>query len=58
MPEACNDLRVFNDFERNPELLKNLTRYFQPFQPLQYLRMFNIAPASWTVLSNPRFDPR
>ena len=22
MPEACNDLRVFNDFERNPELLK------------------------------------
>jgi regulator of RNase E activity RraA len=26
MPEACNDLRVFNDFERNPELLKKFDK--------------------------------
>ena len=26
MPEACNDLRVFSDFERNPELLKKFDK--------------------------------
>ncbi|MDC1481862.1 RraA family protein [Ascidiaceihabitans sp.] len=26
MPEACNDLRVFNEFERNPELLKKFDK--------------------------------
>ena len=26
MPEACNDLRVFNYFERNPELLKKFDK--------------------------------
>ena len=26
MPDACNDLRVFNDFERNPELLKKFDK--------------------------------
>ena len=26
MPEACNELRVFNDFERNPELLKKFDK--------------------------------
>ena len=26
MPEACNDLRVFNDFERNPELVKKFDK--------------------------------
>ena len=26
MPEACNDLRVFNDFERNTELLKKFDK--------------------------------
>ena len=26
MPEACNDLRVFNDFKRNPELLKKFDK--------------------------------
>ena len=26
MPEACNDLRVFNDFERNQELLKKFDK--------------------------------
>ena len=29
MPEACNDLRVFNDFDRNPELLKKFDTVLQ-----------------------------
>ncbi len=29
MPEACNDLKVFNDFERNPELLKKFDKVLE-----------------------------
>jgi len=31
MPEACNDLKVFNDFERNPNLLKKFDKVIEAY---------------------------